>query len=315
MKPAGLIINALSNRNAKTADGLKQVAARHEGVLIAALEGIEGLGLALDHFSDAGVDTVIIAGGDGTVQAAFTDAINNNRFGNLPKFAVFPCGMTNVIANDCGVKGDPVKSLEEFLARRADGLLREQKRSILSVRRGNAAPIHGFFFGAGAFHSAVLYSRRKIHKTGAKRGLAFVASIASSLWKAVRDPDEIIEPVEVEFIDMDGAPKPKTEKQTVLLATTLKALGSGAYPFWGEGAGELATTAVDYPYKRLLRAMPNLLRGKSAPWFDDYGYRSWRSGKLTVRFSDKFILDGEIFDANGNEDIHLETRHAITFVN
>ncbi len=315
MTAVGLIINERSNRSAGLIDGLLNVARRFDSVRTDVLDGVHGLEKALIAMNDRKVDTLIVAGGDGTLQATFTDTINNRRFDHSPNYVALPCGMTNVIANDCGLKGSPVESLDNFLWRRQKGDVSPVNRPLLSVRSGEQDPIYGFFLGAGAFHSAVQFSRSDIQSKGAKRSLALVISVLSYIVKVATDPNNTFDPVDLEFIE--GAPDSSSAEtlRALFMATTLSRLGSGIFPFWGDGAGAMATTTIDYPIRRILRAAPAVLRGKRLPWFADNGYRSWRSDQMAMQFDGPFVFDGEIFQADKTRPTIFETSHNVNFLN
>jgi|GEM_PF-1688594 len=314
MTAIGLIINGKSNRSAGVIDGLLNVARRFDSVRTDVLDGIHGLEKSLIGMNDSKVDTLIVAGGDGTLQATFTDTINNRRFDHSPHYVALPCGMTNVIANDCGLKGSPVESLDNFLRRRQNGDVSPVNRPLLSVKSGEQDPIYGFFLGAGAFHSAVQFSRTDIQSKGAKRSLALIISVLSYIVKVATDPNNTFDPVELEFIE--GAPDQSSAEvlHSLFMTTTLSKLGSGIFPFWGDGPGAMATTTVDYPIRRILRAAPAILRGKGLSWFEDYGYRSWRSNQMMMQFDGPFVFDGEIFQADKKHPTVFETSHNVNFL-
>lgn len=309
----GLIINERSNRSPSVIGDVLEVARRFADVRTEVLDGIRGLDKALIGMNRKHVDTLILAGGDGTMQAAFTDAINNRRFDHAPHFVALPCGMTNVIANDCGLQGSPARSLHSFLRRREAGSVAPLRRALLSVSIGRRDPVHGFFLGAGAFHSAVKFSRSHIQSKGAKRSAALALSVAGyalNIALGRSDPETLA----IAFREGGARQAPESAELTLLMATTLSKLGSGIYPFWGEGHGAIAVTTVDRPIRRLLRAAPALLRGKSRAWFEDYGYRSWKTPRMVARFSAPFVFDGEIYHGENGEDLVFGTSHNVDFL-
>ena len=77
----------------------------------------------------------------------------------------------------------------------------------------------------------------------------------------------------------------------------------------------MMTTSVGYPAKRILRAAPSIIRSKSKPWFEEYGYRSWRSDKMSLKFDGPFVFDGEIFESRRDEQTVFSTPHNINFLN
>ncbi|HNS85854.1 MAG TPA: diacylglycerol kinase family protein [Parvularculaceae bacterium] len=315
MSAVGLIINERSSRARSVLGDLLHVARQFPNVRPAVLNGVDGLDRALAEMNKARVDTVMMAGGDGTIQAAFTDAINMRRFEHTPRYVAVPCGMTNVIAADCGLKGSPVDALDQFLWRRKNGDVRRIRRSLMGLRIGaRNAPVYGFFLGAGAFTSAVRYSRTEVQSIGAKRSMAMALTIGGAILKSAFGEKPTEPPLVAEFRSPDNnlvGPQP----MTMALMTTLQRLVLGVNPFWGEGAGALAVTTIGFPAQKLLGAAPSVLRGKSEPWFADAGYRSWRTEALEAEFEGTVVFDGEFFDVRRSEQVAIETTHDAEFLN
>lgn len=305
MSSIGIIINDKSNRSASVLDDLVHLAGSTHKFRTDVLEGIEGLGTSLAGMNQANVDTLILAGGDGTIQAAFTEIIRNKHFEHQPNYVVLPCGMTNVIANDCGLKGDPVKALDQFLWRHQNGNAKALQRNLIGVSSATMAPIYGFFLGAAGFHTGVEFSRSSIQSKGAKRSVALIASVMTILGKLAFDRDNTIDEVEMEFLEGGAIDAPSKAMQALFLTTTLKNLGSGIFPFWAKDQGAMTSMTVSHPAKRVMRAAPHVLRGKSRPWFKDHGLYSWRADQMVCQFTGPFVFDGEIFQA--------EKKYPVTF--
>lgn len=315
MSVAGLIINQKSSRSPSVMDDLLYVAKRFSGVRSIVLDGIDGLDRTLADLNRAKIDTLIVAGGDGTLQAAFTESINKRRFEYSPDVVAVPCGMTNVIAADCGLQGSPVGSLDKFLWRRKRGEVQRVTRPLMGVRAGENGPtIYGFFMGAGAFHSAVRFSRSTIQSKGAKRSLALALSIGGSIAKAVFGKKPKEPPLLADMRSGSTTPYEGQRALTIAMITTLRRLILGIYPFWGAGEDPLAVTTIDFPSRSMLRAAPIVLTGNSAPWFGREGYRSWRTSSMEIRFEGPFVFDGEIYNARPNDRMIIETTHNAGFL-
>lgn len=313
MSGVGLLINGRSNRAQALLGDLLHVARQFPNVRASVLDGINGLDRALSDMNRAGVDTVMVAGGDGTIQAAVTDAINMRRFEHTPHYVAVPCGMTNVIAADCGLKGAPVDAVDEFLWRRSRGEVRRQRRAIMGVTIGSHAPVHGFFLGAGAFTTAVKYSRSEIQAKGATRSVAMAMSISGAILNAAMGRRPAEPPLVAEFLGM-GVPDLGPQPMTMVLMTTLRRLVLGVNPFWGEGSGALSVTTIGFPAQKLLAAAPSVLRGKSQPWFESAGYRSWRTSAIDAGFEGTIVFDGEFYDVAKRDVVAIETRHEADFL-
>ncbi len=277
---------------------------RRPSVRVDVLDGIEGLGSALDSMGKNNVETLMIAGGDGTIQAVFTDILNHQRFETMPNFTLVPCGMTNAIAKDCGLAGAPVKAFDQFLFRygqdneHGQGQIQSATRGLIRTSLYKQNPVYGFFIGAAGFHSAVQYSRSTVQAKGAKRSVALFATTVSFILKAGLDPDKTLETIDLEFLSGHAPHVPTHDQKALFLATTLKKLGAGLYPFWGQGEGAMQVTTVKYPTKKLLRAAPAITRGKQLPWFDENGIHSWCTDEMKTRFTGPIVFDGEIFQCD-----------------
>ena len=315
MSAVGLIINGRSSRVQSILGDLLHVSRQFPNVRTCVLDGIEGLDRTLAELNRAKVDTVMMAGGDGTIQAAFTDAINMRRFEHAPHYVAVPCGMTNVIAADCGLKGSPVDAVDQFLWRRGRGDVKREKRALMGVRIGDRnAPVYGFFLGAGAFTAAVKFSRTEIQAKGAKRSLAMGLTIGGAILNAAFDDHPEDPPLVAEMRSMQS-PLSGPQPLTMALMTTLRKLVLGVNPFWGEGSGALAVTTIGFPAQRMLAAAPSVLRGKSRPWFESAGYRSWRTNALDADFEGTVVFDGEFFNVSRGERVTVETTHDADFLN
>lgn len=313
MSAIGLIINERSSRVQSILGDLVHVAKQFPSVRANVLNGIEGLDRTLADFSRARVDTVVVAGGDGTIQAAVTDAINQRRFDAAPDYVAVPCGMTNVIAADCGLQGSPIDSLDRFLFRRTRGEVKRVRRPLMGMKIGDRDPVYGFFLGAGAFYTAVKFSRTEIQAKGAKRSLAMGLTIGGAILNAAFGEKSATPPL-IADIASENAPFDGPQPLTLALMTTLKTLVLGVYPFWGEGEGGLAVTTIGFPANRMLAAAPAALRGKSSPWFRDAGYESWRTNALEADFAGTVVFDGELFDIAAGERMSIETTHVAGFL-
>jgi hypothetical protein len=315
MSTVGLIINERSSRVRSILDDLLHVARQFPNVRASVLNGIDGLDRTLSEMNRAKVDTIMVAGGDGTIQAAFTDAINMRRFEHDPRYVAIPCGMTNVIAADCGLRGSPIDALDQFLWRRNRGDVKRVTRALMGVKIGERrAPVYGFFLGAGAFTTAVKYSRSEIQAKGARRSLAMGLTIGGAIVNAAfgEKPTEapLIADLRSPMSPFDG-PAP----MTLALMTTLRRLVLGVNPFWGDGSGALAVTTIGFPASRMMAAAPSVLRGRPKPWFEDAGYRSWRTNALDAEFEGTVVFDGEFFTVGHGERVVIETTHDAEFLN
>lgn len=308
-----MIINAKSSRNALLADDLLYVSKRHQNIRPYVLERIEDLDNALDDIEKGDSNTLILAGGDGTMQAAITSSINKRRFHEQPNYVALPCGMTNVIANDCGLQGPPATSLDNFLWRRGRGEISRVERPLIGMQLSERqSPIYGFFLGAGLFHTAVQFSRRNVQRMGARRSFAVALSAAGFIIKTAFDDAEGPAPLPTQIRDENG--ELVDRDLSMILMTTLNRLSAGIFPFWGEGEAPMNVMTIGYPRKKLLQAAMTALRGKSKPWFSEAGYESWKTDEIRIRFDGPVVFDGEIFHTAPGEDLILKVSEKAAFL-
>jgi len=313
MSSVAMIINSRSSRNAGKVNDLVHLTSRHANLRPYVLDGIDGLDNALSDIARAKSDTLVLCGGDGTMQAAITNAINGRQFDQMPNYVALPCGMTNVIAADCGLRGEPRVSLDKFLRRRSRGEVRKIMRPLIGLQLSERQlPIYGFFLGAGLFHSAVQYSREKIQSMGAKRSLALGLSVASYIMKTALDKSEGATPLPAKISNAGG--EFKDADLALLLMTTLNKLSLGIFPFWGGGDGPMNVMTIDHPPRKMFRAGVHILRGRGAPWLAEAGYSGWRTGEMRMRFDATVVFDGEIFHSNPDEDLLVKVSHRAAFL-
>lgn len=313
MSTASMIINAKSSRNASLADELLYVSKRHQNIRPYVLDRFEDLDLALDDIEKGGADTLILAGGDGTMQAAITSSINRRRFQQSPSYVALPCGMTNVIANDCGLQGPPATSLDNFLWRRGRGEISRVERPLIGMQLSERQdPIYGFFLGAGLFHTAVQFSRDNVQKMGAKRSFALALSVAGFILKTALDNANGPAPLPAQIRNAKG--ELIDRDLSMILMTTLTRLSAGIFPFWGEGEAPMNVMTIEFPREKMLIAALSVLRGRSRPWFPEAGYNSWKSEEIRMRFDGPVVFDGEIFHTAPGEDLILKVSEKAAFL-
>lgn len=285
MTRVGLIWNQKSHRNqgagrAPLPDDVLDIVPEEPAQLFAGLR----------RFAAEGVDLVVIDGGDGTVREVLT-RLPEAYGGRIPRLAVLPNGKTNALALDIGA---PLgTTLEQILASVEAGRPLKRRHCLEIVRPGQTTPERrGFLFGLGAFVRATELAQRH-HGLGffdsAAVAVTLVTAAARTLLGGPSDPWRRGEPVTLSFAP-DGPPM-----CFLLLASTLKRLPLGLKPFGTPREG-LKVLSVAAPPRRLVPALPTLLRGRDAPWLVKSGYRRDDLAGFDASFPGDFVLDGEIYD-------------------
>ncbi len=243
-------------------------------------------------FAAEGVDLVVIDGGDGTVRevlSALPDAYGEHP----PALAVLASGKTNILALDLGAGRE--WSLEAVLRRAAEDEPAYKTRTPLQVSWADPArpAVWGFVFGLGAFVRATEMSQ-SVHRMGAYHSLSVALILAGAaigtLFGGRRDQWRQGVPLTAH---LDGEAL-RAGERFLLMATTLKRLPFGLKPF-GPPTDAMKVLDVDAPPRRLLAALPTLLRGLDAPWLGRNGYRRREAAHLTVSLAASVIVDGEVF--------------------
>jgi len=295
----GLLVNTLSQRNRG-----RGAPPMREGMIRCALESMDELGGHLAALRAADVDTLIIDGGDGTVQAVLT-ALYAEPGEWRPRLAVLPGGMTNLIAGDVGLRGD----YETAIARSRRGGVETELRPVMRVRHGDS--VHcGMFFAAGLIERAILLCRREIHSRGLRASAAVGATVAWIMARHAINParqDELFHPYRIDVLasgERDAAPK------LLFLAATTRSLTLGAHPFWDE-AGPIKATWARYPANQLIARLPGLFRGRPQ---NDEAYHSRAAARFELALDEPFVLDGEIYDPPAGGRIVIEHAADAEFV-
>lgn len=275
---AGLIRNVRSHRNRGDVDR-----ALPEGVrLLPAPDDPEELRSGLADFAAAGVDLVVIDGGDGTIREVIT-RLPEAYGGRAPTLAILPNGKTNALALDIGT---PLgTTLEQILAAAAANGPAKSRTCLEIVRAGaKAAELRGFLFGMGAFTRATELAQRN-HGLGLFDGAAIAVTLAGGAAGT--------------FLGGRGNPWRRGEAASVggeaprqwflVMATALKRLPLSLKPFGAPCEG-LKVLSVAAPPKGLLGGLYPILRGREAANLD---YRRDNPKSFDLAFDSGFVLDGE----------------------
>ncbi len=283
----GVVHNPRSHANRQQAAG-----ARPEGIFWVEPATPQALALDMQRFAAAGVDLVIIDGGDGTVREVLT-ALPDAYGDKPPVLAILASGKTNILALDLGPRRG--WDLDAILRRAAEVEPFYKTRTPLEVSWADPTrhPVRGFVFGLGAFVRATQMSQ-SVHRMGAYHSLSVALTLAGAAFGTLFGGrrDQWRHGVALTG-QVDDQPLPLGER-FVLMATTLKRLPFGLRPF-GPPTDAMKVLDVDGPPRRLLAALPTLLAGRAAPWLGRNGYRRQEAERLTISVPEPVIVDGEVF--------------------
>jgi len=284
-------------------------------ILVAEPDTVEALTEVLRDFARREVGLIIVDGGDGTVREVLT-ALPGAYGGVPPRLAVLASGTTNLIAADVGAgRADP--STIQMLAAISDAG-QVQRRSTLAVSwpDGSHRTVHGMFVGAAAFTRATEISVRLVRQGRIEESAGVAATLMSAIAQTFAGPERERwlkgDPMSVTFPDRP----PDTAFRFVLLATTLHRLVLGIWPFWND---ENALGAVRYldvlaPPRRLVTALPAVMRDRPHAWMGPAGYRSGTATSLDLELSEPFVIDGEVFHPGPGGTVRLSAGPELEFL-
>lgn len=306
MSRLGVVANARSWRNREQERERPDLGDALHG----AADGIDGYPALLKRFAGEGVTTVAVDGGDGTLRDVMS--VLPWAFGDrLPDIALLASGKTNVAAADVGaVSRDKLPALAEAV-RVGAPLLAEFRRPI-RVSAGDAEML-GFVFGLGAFERATRLVNERVHSRGFAQKMGVAMGVVMSGAAALGKDRETWRQGVPLAISVDGA-EPETRYSFALLATSLRRLMLGLWPFWGEGPGGFDVTEVAAPPRRLIRTLATAGLGRPPARAAEYGYKSAKADRVSLTLRDPFIFDGDTFAAGPDGRVELTAGPEFRFV-
>jgi hypothetical protein len=313
MTRIGVIRNPKSNRNRNR----PEVNAAEFGdtdLLFAEPRSERELAETLTDFAWREVGLVVVDGGDGTVREVLT-ALPLAFGADLPSISILSSGKTNLIARDVGTAGYGRRALDRVVqsARRRELESKIEKRPVLEIDwlDGPRPALRGTFFGAAAFVLGTEFAE-KLHRRGLLDGPAVAATIALAVFQALRkEAGERWRAGQDISVALSGAEQEGS--RFLFLATTLRRLMLGLWPFWGGNSEPIRY--VDAPANRvpLLSFAIPLLTGRPTLRMLASGFRSGTADEVKLTFSGPFILDGEMFHS-GEKGIRLTAGPTFHFV-
>jgi len=310
----GLVSNPLSRANRKSG-GIAAKVVETGDTFVSQPRTHDQLLDDLKRFAEAGVELIVVDGGDGTVRDVVS-CIDEAYTGTWPAFAIIPSGKTNVIAGEVGHFDIGEAGWQRLLALRAGGRLGrvEKKCAALEVTwpLKDLPMQRGFLMGFAAFAEGKHIAEEKLHPMGIAKGLAVAIAIGSVLYRNLMPRANKAETSgEAGVVQVDGQ-QINGDRHFLVVASTIDRLTMGMRPFWDAGKGPLNWLDISAPPKRVFRGLMSLARGKRKPWMEQGGYASGRAEVLDIKFDAPFVLDGELYDPHGH--VHVSASQLIRFV-
>lgn len=295
---AGVIRNPRAHRNSRA-----DAKAPSDGaVLWASPDTREALRDTLLAFADAGVERLVVDGGDGTIREVLSAAAEAFPTG-LPLLAVLPNGKTNALALDLGARPG------RWSLQSAFDSTRTRTRTPIEILRDGAVVQRGFVFGVGAYVKALGLAQRA-NRAGLFDSLAVGVVLAQAALRSTLGGDDDTWRTGVGLsLSRDGAAT-VSGPRFLLLASTLKRFPLKLRPFGSPRQG-LKLLDVAAPPRRLAAALPAILSGASPAWLDGAGYARRDVETLDLVLDGEVVLDGEIFPGGA---LTLRRGAPVTFV-
>jgi diacylglycerol kinase family enzyme len=311
----GVLSNLRAGQRDSKVDKVLRFLDRHPEVLHVETPDDVSVPPALRELARAGVEILVLNGGDGTIQHALTHLLGNPANAWRPWIAPIRGGRTNMTAMDLGARRDPVRGLAELIAADRAGRLAERVRVRPVLRVEIAEGVHyGMFLGLGVLHRAVDLvhhvfpegKARGVFGAGIVTGVLLARSAAGGM-RGLLAPDKM-------RVALDGE---ELEPRELLLAmtTTLERLFLRMRPFWGREPAPLRVTLVDGGALRFGAAAPGILRGRPpAHARPENGYRSRNVHELAVQLDAGIILDGELYDPIPDRMVRVGAVEGVRFL-
>ena len=269
---------------------------------------------ALGEFERAGVEVLVLNGGDGTIQHALTHLLGGGRTWR-PRIAPIRGGRTNMTALDLGVRRGAVAGLAALVGALRAGRAREceVERAVLRVEYPDQER-YAMFIGYGMLHRAVALVHRTLPQGRAQgvfgAGLAtgaLVTGAALGAAQGVLTPDKM-------RVAWDGVHEPPRE-YLLVLATTLEHLFLRLRPFWGREHAPIHATAIETHARGIWRAAPGIMRGRPPGHvIAENGYRSRNVAEFVIQLDAGLVLDGELFDPQPDRVVRVTAVEGIRFL-
>ena len=317
-----LLSNPHSTGNLLKLHHVREYCAARQEIEHIEIDGVDKIDQTLDKIAKLQPKTLVINGGDGTVQAILTALYHGNHFeGNPPPVSVLPNGKTNLIALDLGARDDSLKALNHIveITKSSDFTDHIVKRQLIALSDGNdkSKPILGMFLGGAGLADAILYCRHKIYPLGLpnpiSHALSMLAVLISVLFRIEsRFFPEKAKPVRISFMRNNAL----YGRFHVLIVTTLEKLVLGVKSGSEQSSddGKMKMMAVDYGAMSLLRVFFASLTGKLGNK-DIRGVHMEQGDHIQIDGEkSSVILDGEIFTAEDDSPIVLRSTRPVSFL-
>jgi diacylglycerol kinase family enzyme len=297
MAGIGIVSNPRSRRNLvrpRTAEALRRLlgdaGALHEAATPEELER------ALAALRRAGIDTLAVNGGDGTLHVVVT-ALARTWEGPWPRLLPLRGGSMNTVASAHGLRGSPEVALQRLLElRRAGGDAVTVERDLLQVEAPGQPARIGFLFGTGL---AVAFLEEWHQRGPATRRSALRLLLRAALSAGVDGPlSARLSRFEPMRVSADGEEWPADAFLSVV-AGAIPDIGFGFLPLarCAEQPGSFHAVGVTGSLARLALRLPAVWLAR--PWHRPLALDAVVRDLLLEAPRLRITVDGDLFSADG----------------
>lgn len=267
-------------------------------LLVRQPQTLDALATDLQAIHAAGVDVLIVDGGDGTIREVLSRAEGIWPTGAL-RYAIVAHGNTNLIARNAGAlpEQDPVGAIRS-------GALTERKVPVLRVDREGEAPIRGFIMGAGAYETATRIAQEEI---ASRHGLQVALTILKLIFSRELRKGATF------AVAHDGAPSMAEARMLFGMTSLPGKLIFGLSPFWNTGPGPIRWLDIAADPPALFLGAPLVALGRPMNWMRR-AYRSGSSHVVELTLDGDLVIDGERFAPGGAGKIRVTADETVTFL-
>jgi len=287
---------------------------RAHGGEVFEVKDLDSIRTALDALDENLPARLVLAGGDGTLQAAATWLAEHRPADRMPELIVLSAGRTNYVAADIGTGAHFCETLETLLTQPPESLHPVARHSLV-LEHPSIPRQHGFFLAGAGVDQAIRWIHRRQERIRGPRPLHYSASTTSAIALLLRWLTGRFR-FDLPSLDVDASALGRIHSNIrFLLATSLPLDGHFITPYAAHGDGGVRLTTVASPARRLPLRLPRLLRGRfGAAMTPDAGYLSGRCEAFTVRGMAGVTLDGQEFDLDPARALHVRPGPTFRFL-
>ena len=295
---AFLLNNTASGWNKKHGGKVTAIAAEHN-VTCHDVHNLKTIETALDHAANEGTKTLVVNGGDGTIDAVVTLIRVKKMFADEPHLVFLPGGTTNMTHHAAGYKAAPDVIFSDFIKNSADYTGKDLSPLSVDVD-GGARKVYGFFLGGAAIPRAILATRRTYHKKGLTSTASQILSVGGTLLKLARgmiDDHPVLQPQDVQYSYDEYHWR---DVETVFFyLTTLPHL---LLNFPGAAQGGMAYAGLTHPYQRFWCNLIRFWRSKPLSVMEPGFFHQTVDDTIYLKLRGGWTLDGELYDDPREKD-------------